>query len=346
MSNESSVASTVESSIFARGIEFHSKGIAALDNIAYGERPMKDAVLTAVVAGIEPVLLAGTPGGAKSLVIMNIHRLIEGIKEENIAVLPPDASLQPIEMVGGRIQTTKEFKGKDTEYSETVSSEVEGLIKSTTQVILADEATRINPYTLNSMLAAAAEKELKTKSGVVPLSDLLLMATSLNPAESQQATFRLTNAMASRHTVGAIVGENVSDVEALKMANDIFPNPELVKPIATIEELLQMRRDLGSILLSETVGMRLVKVARASNEVLSAAPLRFNEGGRKFRQLGRVTRIQALFDGIIPSDKHVDKALGMYVAARLGALSSQPNLDQAVQTTVDKILTHAKNSRD
>jgi MoxR-like ATPase len=331
--------------IFARGIQFHSDGIKALDNIAYGEQSMKDAVLTAMMAGHEPVLLAGTPGGAKSLAVMNIHRLISGIEQENIAVLPPDSSLQPIELVGGRIQTTKEFKGEDTNYSETVSSEVEGLIKPTTQVILADEATRINPYTFNSMLGAAAEKELKTKSGIVPLSRLILMATSLNPAESQQATFKMTNAMASRHIVGAIVGNNVTDEESLKMANDIFPDPELAKPIASVDELLQMRRDLGSVLLSPTVGMRLVQIAKSSNEVLGAAPLRMTEGPRRVKQLGRVARIQGLFEGRVPTDQDVDKALDMYVAARLGALSAQPDLAAAVDMTVDKILTHARNAR-
>jgi MoxR-like ATPase len=299
------------------GTSFYAQGMEELGKIVYGETEARTAILTGLV-GASAVVLSGMPGGAKSLLSRNTYRLFEDMTKDDVAVVPPASDLLPIQLVGGAMETKKSVHKNGGSYDEDTTVKVEPIVKDTHKIIWLDELTRINPEAVNQLLSAPEERELKTTAGVVPLPDLQLMVSTMNPSESRQATFPVTAAFASRHSLGAIMGYDLTEDGKRKLAKGELPDVETVEPVTTILQLQKMRYAVNNLTISNDGADHIVKLVEAAETALK--DYRIVEAGRMFGQVGKTARILALFEGKTPQEQHINKAVRFAIAARLGSL--------------------------
>jgi MoxR-like ATPase len=299
------------------GTTFYAQGMAELGKIVYGESEARTAILAGLV-GSSAVVLSGMPGGAKSLLSRNTYRLFEDMTKDDVAVVPPASDLLPIQLVGGAMETQKTVHSNGDSYNENTTVRVEPIVKDTHKIIWLDELTRINPEAVNQLLSAPEERELKTTAGVVPLPNLQLMVSTMNPSESRQATFPVTAAFASRHSLGAIMGYDLTQEGKLKLAKGELPDVATVEPVTTIEQLQRLRAAVNSLAISNDGAEQIVKLVETAE---SALKNNYNivEAGRMFGQVGKTARILALFEGKTPHEQHINQAVRFALAARLGS---------------------------
>lgn len=304
--------------------QFFTDGMGELGKAIYDESDAKNALLMGLAAR-GAVLLAGSPGGAKSLLGRNSYRLIDGLSEANMSIIPPDSSLQPVQLVGGRMNIDKVVSDGNTSHVETTTTNVKGLIQSNTSIIFVDEGTRVNPWAMNSLLSAAEEKELKTTAGNLPLEDLNIMITTMNASENRETTFRLSAAMASRQDVGAIMGGDLQDSNAENLVQGNKLNPSKMEAIISQPELKRLQQAPNNLLLPEDQAKRVVRLVQTAKlELLDNYGIK--EENRIFGQVGKNAKIHAMFRGRKATAEDVETALRFTIAARIGALVAKKDL--------------------
>ena len=312
------------------GQQFREEGMAETAKMILGESEMRAALLIAIVARTA-LLLAGAPGGGKSVVGGNAWRLFIDVDEQDFATIPYDSNLQEKELVGGSITSNKTIQRSNgdsyEESNERSVTNIDALITKNTIGIFADELTRINPFALNALLSAPEERRVRTNAGIVELPKFQVMISTMNPSESREATFPVGLALASRHAVGAIAGNDLTFEGANALQQGKIPNPELVKPIATLRQLDILRDTVDTMILPvNNARSRFERVELAASLLKQSVGV--TEKGRLHVQIGKVARVLALFQG---NDKvgEVDfnQAIRFAMASRIGA--KLPDIDQA-----------------
>src|SRR5690242_17526427 len=83
--------------------EFYRAAMSEMDNnLLRGEYEAKTAVLAAMASGNNAVLF-GAPGGGKTTLAEHMPRLVEGMDEGDLAIIPPQADLTPQMLIGGQV---------------------------------------------------------------------------------------------------------------------------------------------------------------------------------------------------------------------------------------------------
>jgi MoxR-like ATPase len=308
---------------FQLGQQFYNQGMAEYGKIVYGETEARTALLAGFV-GAGAVLLSGVPGGAKSTLSRNAYRIFEDIDQSEVSIVPPASDLQPIQLVGGAMDVTKTVITNGATRTESTTITVDPIIPPETKVIWLDELSRINPEAVNQLLGAPEERELKTTAGVVSLKDLQLMVSTMNPSESRQATFPITAAFASRHSLGAIMGDDISHADKAKLANGQKPNASEVTAFTNTGQLATLREAANAMLLQPEQAEKVVElVEKAETQLYERYGI--EEAARMFEQVGKTARILALFEGGNATRQHVERAVKFALAARLGAKVAKRN---------------------
>ncbi len=322
------------------GSHFYSEGIRQLDNVVYDEMLYKTAILASMV-GQFAVLAAGVPGGGKSEMAFNAYKLIEGIKEEDVAFLPSSMTMTEDQVVGGKLTSQKIHSQTDAESSsktwvETSVVEIDGLIKPETKGLVIDEITRMNPYVLNSLLRLIENKTINTTAGHVSLEDLIYIVATMNPGESRESSLQLSSAMVSRYPVGVIVGNEISQKHQVHIFEQNMPDVSKMKPIITEKELAIVRNGVSRVATSEATKNTAVQwISDAKDQLVRVLP-HSAEGSRVIAQVGKVARIMTLMRNEISVDPRIDleMAIKFYLGSRIGAqwrdIKSAPDLITAI----------------
>ncbi len=324
--------------IYSDAQNYMTNGNAGFDHVVYDERRAKKALLIGLVLRTA-VSLSGAPGGAKSRLARHALDGVADASPEDMAIIPPDAELQPIQVVGGVVETSKVIEnGDETTRTERVMNRVAGIVRSTHKGIWIDELPRISPWAVNSLLGAPEERELKTTAGIVPMEDLLITVSTNNVAETRQASFKVSTAFATRNMLGVIMGGDLSENNAINLAQGIKPNPNNMEHFTETAQLQRFREAIEQSRLPEDVAKYTYQVVKAAKAFM-VENHNIREENRMFEQVGKVARALALFKGQVATNEDVGEALNFVLGSRFGLLvpSMEVNATAELDTAVKEI---------
>ena len=324
----------------SEAMEFRDKALEQLDYLLLDEKEAKIAMLAAMVMG-ENILLYGPVGGGKTTLGRDAYRLIEGIDLSNVATLPIQADLTPQQLIGGNAESTKETTFNGDTVTETNKTTIQPIIRQDTKVIFANEINRINPFAINAGLEALESGVIDTSAGLVTLSGLEYVVSTMNPSERRAGTFEVTAATASRHAVGANLGNDISDESLVRISDGNWvPTPEVLKPVIDLGELHDMRLSASKLHVPDdgrtfATGLVIGTIdGLMENGIQEARP-------RISKQIGKTAKALALLGGQdAVSPANLRQAAKYTIASRLGAMG-RGDVVTTVKETLDKAVKRA-----
>jgi MoxR-like ATPase len=213
----------------------------ALNSVVVGQSKLVQQLLVALLAGGH-VILEGVPGTGKTLLVKVLAQLI-GAEFRRIQltpdVLPSDITGTNILDLDNRSFTLK--KGPVF-----------------TQVLLADEINRTPPKTQAALLEAMAEQQVTLDGESLPLPDPFWVIATQNPLEFE-GTYPLPEAQLDRFLFKLVVDypDTNSEKQMLLNSQAGFGARRLdiaqIKPVATVEMILQARQAVKEIKVAEAI---------------------------------------------------------------------------------------------
>ncbi|MBW4913166.1 MoxR family ATPase [Prevotella melaninogenica] len=254
-----------------------------ISKVVVGQQEAVALLLTAILADGH-VLIEGVPGVAKTLLARLMSRLIDA-RFSRIQFTP---DLMPSDVLG-----TTVFNMKTSEFDFH-----EGPVFS--DLVLVDEINRAPAKTQAALFEVMEERQVTIDGTTRRMSDVYTIIATQNPVE-QEGTYRLPEAQLDRFLFKISMGYPSVDEEMniLKRHQEKrnLIKLEDVKPILTIDELLQMRRKLDTVFIEESLLRYIANIVqqtrtskavylgaspRASVAMLNAAKALALLGGRDF----------------------------------------------------------------
>ena len=222
--------------------EFQEKVDRLRESIAtviVGQDRAIDLILTAILADGH-VLVEGVPGVAKTLLTRLISKLIDA--DFKRIQFTPD--LMPSDVLGTNVFN---IKTQEFEFHK-------GPVFS--QIVLVDEINRA-PAKTQAALFEVMEERQSTVDGVTrAMSPLYTVLATQNPVE-QEGTYRLPEAQLDRFMMKVNMGYPSYDEEVKILerhqANAKMVKLETIKPILSVDELLQLRSCLDKVVVDSSL---------------------------------------------------------------------------------------------
>ncbi len=210
-----------------------------ISTVIVGQEKAIDLILTAILADGH-VLIEGVPGVAKTLLTRLISKLIDA--DFKRIQFTPD--LMPSDVLGTNVFN---IKTHEFEFHK-------GPIFS--QIVLVDEINRA-PAKTQAALFEVMEERQSTVDGVTrAMSPLYTVLATQNPVE-QEGTYRLPEAQLDRFMMKVNMGYPSYDEEVTILerhqANTKLVKLEEVKPILTVEQLMELRSYLDKVIVDKTL---------------------------------------------------------------------------------------------
>lgn len=213
----------------------------ALNFFVVGQSQLVQQLLVALLAGGH-VILEGVPGTGKTLLVKVLAQLI-GAEFRRIQLTP---DVLPSDITGTNILDldSRSFSLK------------KGPVF--TQVLLADEINRTPPKTQAALLEAMAEQQVTLDGESLPLPDPFWVIATQNPLEFE-GTYPLPEAQLDRFLFKLVVDypDIHSEKQMLLNSQAGFGARRLdiaqIKPVATIEMILQAQQAVKEIKVAEAI---------------------------------------------------------------------------------------------
>jgi MoxR-like ATPase len=164
-----------------------------------------------------------------------------------------------------------------------------------TNILLADEINRASPRTQSALLEAMGESQVSVDGEARNLADLFFVIATQNPVEFR-GTYPLPEAQMDRFAMQFTLGyvPPAEEVAILTAQEHNHPLDEL-KPCATLQDVLTLRRAVESVRISEELKRYVVDLVGATRTtagvVLGASP-------RASLSLTKAAQALALFDEV------------------------------------------------
>ncbi|MEM7298180.1 MAG: MoxR family ATPase [Bacteroidota bacterium] len=217
-----------------------------------GQQEMLDLMLTAMFAGGH-VLIEGVPGIAKTLSAKLVSKLVDA--EFKRIQFTPD--LMPSDVLG-----TSVFNPKSTSFEYK-----KGPVFS--NLVLIDEINRAPAKTQASLFEVMEEKQITNDGETHALEDLFMVLGTQNPIE-QEGTYRLPEAQLDRFIFKIVIDypENGEESQILQMTNKNTSHHKLefIKPVITKKEVVELRENLESILMKDSLIDYIVKLVALTRD--------------------------------------------------------------------------------
>lgn len=254
-----------------------------ISRVVLGKRDIIELTITAILADGH-VLFEDVPGVGKTLLVKTIASALQ-IDFSRIQFTP---DLLPSDIVGVSIfdQRTHEFKFH------------EGPIFTT--LLLIDEINRTTPKTQAALLEAMAEKNVTIDNKTYDLSSNFTVLATQNPLE-YEGTYPLPEAQLDRFLFKLKIGYPEFSDELTLMMGEKRETID-VKPILTVAELSELKKEVELVFLHEKVAeyaLNLVHSSRKHDAVLLGVSPRGSEAFVK------AAKAYALLKGrqhVVPSD--------------------------------------------
>ena len=233
-----------------------------ISKVIVGQQEAVALLLTAILADGH-ALIEGVPGVAKTLLARLLSRMIDA-RFSRIQFTP---DLMPSDVLG-----TTVFNMKTSEFDFH-----EGPVFS--DLVLVDEINRAPAKTQAALFEVMEERQVTIDGTTHRMGDVYSIIATQNPVE-QEGTYRLPEAQLDRFLFKISMGYPSLDEEMniLKRHQEKRKLIKLedVKPVLTLDELLQMRKKLETVYIEESL-LRyiatIVQLTRTSKAVyLGASP--------------------------------------------------------------------------
>jgi MoxR-like ATPase len=255
-----------------------------------GQEEVVELMLTSLLVGGH-ILLEGVPGTAKTLLTQ--------------------AFAASLRLDFGRIQFTPDLMPGDVLGTNLFNFQTNGFILTKgpifTQLLLADEINRTPPKTQAALLQAMNERVVTIDGQNHQLGENFMVVATQNPIE-QQGTYPLPEAQLDRFLFKIIIDHPGRDEEReiLRRHGHRSAMPRLadfgLEPVADGAVLLEMRRAVEAVRLTDALIDYIVDVVRATRE---HASLEVGASTRAANMLAAAARAFAILQGrdfVIPDD--------------------------------------------
>ena len=210
-----------------------------LNKIVVGQSKLVDQLLVALLSGGH-VIIEGVPGTGKTLLVKVLARLVQA--DFRRIQLTPD--ILPSDILGTNIfdLNSRDFTLK------------KGPVF--TEILLADEINRTPPKTQAALLEAMEEQQVTLDGESLLLPELFWVIATQNSLEFE-GTYPLPEAQLDRFLFKLIVDypEPAAEKQMLLNSQKGFRGKRLdlerVKPIATVEQIISVRKEVQSISIEE-----------------------------------------------------------------------------------------------
>ncbi|MEM2004741.1 MAG: MoxR family ATPase [Zestosphaera sp.] len=247
---------------------------------------VKLLVLSVIAGG--HTLIEGIPGIAKTLTAKTVAKLLN-LRFSRIQLTP---DLLPADIVG-----TKVFNQRTGDFEVVV-----GPINA--NLVLADEINRASPRTQSALLEAMQERQVTIEGFTVRLPEPFTVVATMNPVELE-GVFPLPEAQLDRFFIKVDMHSLSRNglIELLKRGSlkieEVF---ESLKPVVSVEEILESRRELSRVHVDDSVLDYMLKIYEALN---NHRYVRLGVTPRGLMMLHTLAKCLALTDGrdyVIPDD--------------------------------------------
>ena len=161
-------------------------------------------------------------------------------------------------------------------------------------ILLADEINRASPRTQSALLEAMAEGQVTAEGVRRVLPDPFFVVATQNPIESA-GTYPLPEAQLDRFAVRFGLGYVSADEEVAMLSAQGAAHPiASISAVASLDEVLQVRRAVTQVRISEAVRRYIVGVVGATRK---RGPIRLGASPRASLALQRLSQALALIDG-------------------------------------------------
>jgi len=209
-----------------------------------GKREIIEKVVIALLCKGH-ILLEDVPGVGKTTLVRAIARSID-VSFSRIQFTP---DLLPADLLGVSI-----FNPKDGKFHFQ-----KGPLHS--QIVLADEINRTSPKTQSSLLEVMQEQQITVDNHTYKLNDPFMVIATQNPIE-HEGTFPLPESQLDRFFMKLSLGYP-NENEELLLLNEDFENNSL-NPVLTGEDIINARKEVEKIYVSEAIKSYIVKLCRRS----------------------------------------------------------------------------------
>src|ERR1700761_1686006 len=216
-------------------------------HVIVGQEALVERLLVGLLANGH-VLLEGVPGLAKTLSVRTLATAVQA--KFNRIQFTPD--LLPADIVGTLI-----YNPQDSKYHAT-----RGPIFA--NFVLADEINRAPAKVQSALLEAMQERQVTLGGETMPLPSPFLVLATENPID-QEGTYPLPEAQVDRFMFKVIIGYPTFEEERKILDKMAFTSPKNeVKPIITLEEILQARKLVDQIHVDEKIRDYIVHLVFAT----------------------------------------------------------------------------------
>lgn len=217
-----------------------------MNRVIVGQKHLIDALLIGLLSDGH-VLLEGVPGLAKTLAIKTLSQLIDS-KFSRIQFTP---DLLPADVIGTMIYSQKDenFQVK------------KGPVFA--NFVLADEINRAPAKVQSALLEAMQEHEVTIGDKTFKLPNPFLVMATQNPIE-QEGTYQLPEAQVDRFLLKVVLDYPTMDEEKEIIRENLAPSMPEVKPVTTVEQIVEARKVVNSVYLDDKIGQYIADIVFAT----------------------------------------------------------------------------------
>ncbi len=205
-----------------------------------------------------------------------------------------------------------------------------------THILLADEINRASPRTQSALLEAMAEHQVSVDGTRHSLAEPFFVIATQNPVELH-GTYPLPEAQMDRFAIRLSLGyvSAEDEVEILSAQNRTHPLDALA-PCASVAEVLEARRSLAAVRVSEEIKRYIVDLAAATRR---APAVRLGASPRASLAVVKLAQALANFDGMeFVTPDHVQEIAVEAIAHRLVLDPQRRFAGDTAQQVVEEIL--------
>ena len=258
----------------------------SISKVVVGQRDLVDKLLMALICNGH-VLIEGVPGVAKTLMVNTLSQAL-GAQCSRIQFTP---DLLPGDLIGTQI-----YRAESGEF-ETCKGPVFA------NLVLADEINRAPAKVQSALLEAMQERQVTLGRESHKLPDPFMVLATQNPIE-QEGTYALPEAQIDRFMFKLIVTYPEMEEEHAILKRMARSSPvTTVDPVASLDDIMQMRNFIDEIYLDEKMEKYILRVVAATrnpadfNLAEFAQYIRFGASPRASIYLALASRSHALVRG-------------------------------------------------